>query len=49
MKVSPFTVTDSPFTREPKFRVAVELAVAPELNSLVGALKLPAFSFKENG
>ncbi len=49
VNVSPFTVTDSPFRREPKFKVAVELAVAPELNTLEGAVKLPALSLKEKG
>ena len=49
VKVSPFTVTDSPVRSEPKFSVAVELAVAPELNTLEGALKLPELRFKENG
>ena len=49
VKVSPFTVTDSPLRREPKFKVAVELAVAPELNTLEGAVKLPALSLKEKG
>ena len=48
MKVNPLTVTDSPDCNALNETVAVELAVAPELNTLVGAVKLPEFNLNEN-
>ena len=48
VNVSPLTVTDSFAFNALNVMVALELAVEPELKTLVGAEKLPEFNFKEN-
>ena len=47
MKVNPLTVTASPVCNALNETVEVELAVAPELKTLVGAEKPPEFNFNE--